>query len=158
MDLSIILSDYSYPKEQPEEGWEQTMAYIDANRDWDVANQCYKVDFKTVKDTPLSECRIYQRGVYLIVEYNGIVFYWEHNRSSTNYLDTACTMLRPDKPAKWKTLGILMSLRQCCRECIAQGWNIEDRYMIEGITRQQCLEFLSIGRKYDKQHHGQATF
>lgn len=141
----------------PDETAAVTMAYIDSNRAWDVTNQVYKVDFATVKDTPLTDCMVYQRGLYIIVELNCIIHYWEHTHG-TNYLQVAIDMIGIDKPAKWKTLGALITLRQCCRECIAQGWGIEDDYFYQQLSESQYREFLRIGRSRDKVHHGSNTF
>lgn len=141
----------------PDENSTDTMAYIDSARDWDIANQVYRVRLATVKDTPLTECRVYQRGPYVIVELNGIVHYWEHTDGSC-YLKTAIDMIDSARPAKWKTLGALITLRQCCRECIAQGWGIEDDYFYRPLSESQYREFLRLGRSRDKVHHGSNTF
>lgn len=140
-----------------DETWQETMAYIQANRVWDTANQRYKFDYRTVMHTPLTDCRIYDRGIYTIVEHNGVVHYWENTKGS--YLMQAILIIDPSVPKKWKTLDALITLRQCCRECMAQGWEVDiDRYFVPGISEARFREFLSIGRKKDKIHHGQSTF
>lgn len=124
---------------------DDTMAYIHAVR-----------SLKPIPKVPTTDCRIYQRGKYIIIEYNDQVQYWEHIGYYC-YLEDALYYMNPDQPAKWKTLDRLITLRQAIRENTAQWMCLED-LLFEGMTLKDYDTFIGIARVYDKRHHGHETF
>ncbi|MGV3464147.1 MAG: hypothetical protein ACO1OT_02505 [Heyndrickxia sp.] len=79
---------------------DDTMSYVHANR-----------NLVPTPRVPLTYYYIYQRGKYILVEYNLQVHYWEHIGHGC-YLEEALYYMEPDKPASWKTLDRLVIFRQ----------------------------------------------
>ena|SRR5579872_2461385 len=138
----------TFPVINADESTDVTIKWLDEN--YDRAEQ---------EGVLLSECKIYQRGKYIVVEFgNGKIGYYEHDGKYCYILD-AIEYMKPEVPAKWKTLDKLATFRQAIRECTAQGMGLEDLYQFgEGITQEQYKEFISVVRVYDKRHHGSVTF
>jgi len=114
---------------------------------------------RDVKDYPLSDCKIFQRGKYVIIATaEGKVAYYEHDGDYC-YILEAIEFMKPERPAKWKTIGRITTFRQAIRENRAQGMALEDLYRYDdGITFSQYKEFISVARVYDRRHHGSVTF
>jgi hypothetical protein len=127
------------------ESTDDTMAYVHANRSFGPAPR-----------VPLTDCYIYQRGKYILIEYNLQVQYWEHIGYYC-YLEDALYYMRPDLPAKWKTLDRLLIFRQALRENTAQWMCLEDM-LHENMSQKEFETFIGIARVYDKRHHGHETF
>lgn len=104
----------------------------------------------------LVDCRFYQRGKYMIVEYLDKVYYWEHVGEHC-YLVDAIHYMNLDLPARWKTLRRLITFRQAIRENYAQGMGLED-LLKENITWSAFNEFIDTARLYDKRKYGVQTF
>lgn len=136
------------------EATEVTMQFIEENRNWSVEKQAYKTDDNCKAN--LSECKIYKRGQYFILEHAGIIHYWEHDGNYC-YLQDAIHYMNPDKPAKWKTLNKLITFRQAIRENNAQ-WMALDDLLKENITEREFVQFINTARVFDKRHHGTETF
>lgn len=107
-------------------------------------------------DILLSDCQIYQRGKFLIIEHEGKIYYSEH-AGIYCYLEDAIHFMNPDKPKKWKTLERLTTFRQAIRENYAQGMGLDD-LLHENISFSTFKEFMKVSRVFDKRHHGQETF
>lgn len=140
----------------PDESIEATREYISQNQNWDVPNQRYRKPEAENIDPPLTECKIYKRGRYFIIEHNGIVHYDEHDGKYC-YIEDALHYMNPDRPAKWKTLQKLITFRQAIRENNAQ-WMALDDLLKENITEKEFKDFINTARVFDKRHHGQETF
>ena len=138
------------PLVHPDEPTEDTVKWHDANWVEDGFNE---------KKILLSDCKIYQRGNYIIIEVpGGKVAYREHIGNYCYILD-AIEYMKPEVLAEWKTLQRLTTFRQAIRECTAQGMGIEDLYQIDkGINFEEYNEFIKVARVYDKRHHGSLTF
>ena len=99
--------------EAEKEEWKETMKYIESKRNWDVENQRYRIppekEDEIERTTNLSECKIFWRGKYLIVEHNDMVHYWDSFPYC--FLKQAVEFMELEKPAKWKTIHRLISLR-----------------------------------------------
>lgn len=140
----------------PDEPVEETMKFIEANRNWSVEKQAYKVPECKAQ---LSECNIYQRGMYLILEHNGIIHYWE--RISTNYpfFQMAIDFMEPDIPKKWKTCDRLIALREAIRQTeVNHCGYVEDILKGRTMTQVRYNLFMRLSRAQDLEHHGQHTF
>lgn len=138
-----------------------TMKYIESKRNWDVENQRYRIppekENEIERTTNLSECKIFWRGEYLIVEHNDMVHYWDSFPYC--FLKQAVEFMELEKPAKWKTIEKLISLRMgirqtevnCCGyvETILEG---------EKMTLKLYRKFMRFARAQDLQHHGSHTF
>lgn len=138
------------PVLNPDEPTDITVKWHDEN--W--------IDKKTsTKKILLSECKIYQRGNFIIIEVpGGKVAYREHVGQYCYILD-AIQYMMPETPGTWKTLDKLTTFRQAIRECAAQGMGLEDMYQIDrGISQEQYKEFIKVARVYDKRHHHAITF
>jgi hypothetical protein len=141
----------------PDEKWELTMEFISSKRNWDVENQLYRrPDLEDCK-AKLSDCQFYWRGNYLIVEYDGIVHYWECGER--NYFRVAIELIDLDRPANWKTLDLLLSLRMGIRQtesnCCGYVESVLDG---EVMTLNLYNKFMKLARAQDRQHHGSSTF
>ncbi len=144
-------------KEDPTE----TMKYIASKRNWDVENQRYRIppekEIEIERTTNLSECKIFWRGKYLILEHNDLVHYWDFFPYC--YLKQAVEFMELEKAAKWKTIDKLISLRDgirqtevnCCGyvEAILEG---------EKMTLKLYMKFMRFAKAQDLQHHGSHTF
>ena len=139
----------------------ETMEYIESKRNWNVAKQSYRIppeeENAIEKSTIITKEMVYWRGQYLIIEHNNMVHYWEHQDGC--YLREAAIFIDMDKPAKWKTIEKLISLRMgirqtevnCCGyvETILEG---------EKMTLELYRKFMRFARAQDLQHHGSHTF
>lgn len=136
-----------------------TLKFIEANRNWSVEKQSYKDPALENCKAELSECEIYQRGNYIIVQHDAIVHYWEHAQTNYPYLKIAIYYMEIDKPRKWKTLDRLIALRMGIRQTEANccGY-VED--VLEGKTMTQAgyNYFMALARAQDLAHHGSHTF
>ena len=144
-------------KEKPAE----TMRFIQSKRNWDVGNQRYRIPVKAEneieRNTNLSDCKIYFRGEYLILEHNDMIHYWDSFPYC--FLKQAVEIMQLEKHKKWKTIDKLISLREgirqtevnCCGyvETILEG---------EKMTLALYRKFMRIAREQDLQHHGSHTF
>lgn len=128
----------------PDESWQITQEFIDSR---------YRSDGREVL---LSEASIYQRGKYIIVEYNEQVYYSEHVGHYC-YIEDALHYINPDRPAKWKTIGRLITLRQAVRENTAQWMGLDD-LLKENISFKDYQKFIRTARVFDERHHGSVTF
>lgn len=108
--------------EFPEETAEETMKYIDKNKNWSYFLQDYKIPIKEETSIENSvnifDAKIYLRGQYFIVEYNNMVHYWEHS-ALKNF--TRAYELLSGKKENWKTIAILSKLASSLREIKASG-------------------------------------
>ncbi len=144
-----------------------TMAFIEAHRNWDYQNQKYRLSKEEEKrhnKAKLEDCDIYQRGKFLIVEYNNIVHYWERVESRYNFMDDAIYYIDLDRPAKWKTLERLISFREAIREtevnfCGYVNSILRDEYgNKKRMTFKLFKNFMLLARAHDLLHHGKNTF
>lgn len=144
-------------KEEPAE----TMKYIESRRNWQVTSQTYKIPVEkecNIEATAnLSQCKVYWRGDYLIVEHNDMVHYWDSFPYC--YLKQAIEFMEPEKPAKWKTLDKLISLRMGIRQTEVNGCGYVNS-ILEGkkMTLTVYNKFMKLAREHDYQHHGSHTF
>jgi len=147
--------------EHENEPREETMKYIESKRNWDVGNQRYRRppadEYKTERTTNLSECKIYWRGEYLIVEHNDMVYYWDS--APYCYLKQAVEFIQPEKPAQWKTIHALIRLRMGIRQTEVNCCGYVDD-MLEGkdMTKELYAEFMNLAEAHDIQHHGASSF
>lgn len=135
----------------------ETMKFIESKRNWDVANQCYrKPDAENCKAN-ISECKIYWRGEYLILEHDDIIHYWDSFPYC--FLKEAVEFFAPEKPAKWKTLDKLIDLRMGIRQTEVNlcGY-VETLLEGEKMTIKLYNKFMRLCRAQDLQHHGSHTF
>lgn len=142
------------------ESRENTMKYIDANRNWSVEKQAYKFPEAEKCNAELTECKIYQRGEYIILEHQKIVHYWEMATTNYPYFKMAIDLMQLDRPAKWKTLNRLISLRMGIRQTEVNccGY-VESILLQEGnISLKRFTEFMKLARCQDFTHHGCHTF
>ena len=135
----------------------ETMKFIESKRNWDVANQCYrKPDAENCKAN-ISECKIYWRGEYLILEHDDIIHYWDSFPYC--FLKQAVEFIAPENPAKWKTLDKLIDLRMAIRQTEVNLCGYVEM-LLEGekMTRKLYDKFMRLCREQDLQHHGSHTF
>lgn len=150
-----------FQQEFENEDPKETMKYIDSKRNWDVASQKYKIsekeEYLIERTTNISDCKIYFRGKYLILEHNDMVHYWDS--FPYNYFKQAVEFIEPEKPAKWKTMDRLISFRMGIRQTEVNccGY-VEDLLEGEKMTLKLYQEFMSLARAHDIQHHGSSTF
>lgn len=140
---------------------EATMAYIDSKRNWNVPNQCYRIPPDKVseieRNTNLSECKIYWRGKYLIVEHNDMVHYWDSFPYC--FLKQSIEFMELEKPAKWKTIDKLISLRMGIRQTEVNWCGyVESLLKGEKMTLALYNKFMRLARAHDILHHGSNTF
>ena len=143
----------------PNEDWELTMKFIDANRNWSVEKQAYKNPNAEKCKAELRDCQIYQRGNYIILEHEGIVHYWENADANYPYFRMAIEFMELSNPKKWKTLDKLIALRQGIRQTEVNWCGYVDDVLIDNqITLDRYNQFMSLARAQDFQHHGSSTF
>ncbi|MDR2915597.1 MAG: hypothetical protein LBV74_12320 [Tannerella sp.] len=141
-------------KETPEE----TIKFIESKRNWDVANQRYRNPDAENCHAPVSECDIYWRGQYLIIEHENIIHFWESDGYYC-YLKQAVDLFRIDIPAKWKTIDKLISLRMAIRQTEVNLCEyVSDMLIGKKMTLQLYSQFMQLAREQDFEHHGQHTF
>ncbi len=150
------MENYKIPTELENEPVEETMAYINANQNWDVNAQAYKVPDRVLL-TNLAECKIYFRGVYLILEHNGIIHY--HESGVNSYFHQAVDFMDLQNPKGWKSMEKLISLRQGIRQTEANlcGY-VDDILRPYKITLAIYNQFMRLARAHDVAHHGEPTF
>lgn len=144
-------------KEDPKE----TIDFIQSKRNWDTENQKHRIPLEKEREiertTNLSECKIYWRGEYLIVEHNNMIHYWDSFPCC--YLKQAVEFMQLEKPAKWKTLDKLISLRMGIRQTEVNGCGyVEAILEDEEMTLKLYQKFMRLARAHDIQHHGSPTF
>jgi hypothetical protein len=106
----------------------------------------------------LQNCKIYQRGKYIVIEHQDKILYYEHDGEYCFILD-AIEYIKPENPDTWKTVGALVTFRQAIRECTQQAMGLEDLYQFDdGINLGQFNHFIATARVYDERHHGSVTF
>lgn len=139
----------------------ETMKYIESKRNWDVANQRYRIPPEKEKEieatTNINECKIFWRGQYLIIEHNNMVHYW--NRFPCCFLKQAVEFMEPENPAKWKTIDKLIALKIGIRQTEVNGCGyVESILEGEKMTLKLYNKFMRFARAQDLQHHGSHTF
>lgn len=143
----------------PNETPEQTMEFINANRNWSVEKQAYKVPTAEISKAELTECKLYQRGKYIILEHNGIVHYWEQADTNYPYFQMAIEYMELDNPKKWKTLDKLISFRQGIRQTEVNWCGyVDDVLTGNKMTLDRYNHFMELARAQDLNHHGSHTF
>jgi hypothetical protein len=80
----------------------------------------------------------------------------ESTATPYRYMCEAWCILIHGQSAKWKTVGMLRTLRQAIREHSAQMMPID--LPPGGAGLNAVRKFLAIARHYDAVHHGQQTF
>lgn len=140
---------------------EDTMAYIESKRNWDVANQCYRIPLEKKNEiertTNLSECKIYWRGEFLILEHNDMVHYWDSFPHC--FLKQAVEFMDLENPDKWKTIDKLISLRMGIRQTEVNSCGYVDTLLVdEKMTLKLYEKFMRFARAHDLRHHGEHTF
>lgn len=138
-----------------------TMQYIESKRNWDVKNQKYRIPIEQIKKlertTSLNECKIFWRGKYLILEHNDIIYYWDFFPYC--FLKQAVELMELEKPAKWKTIDRLISLRMGIRQTEVNGCGYVDSILKhERMALKLYNKFMRFARAQDLQHHGSHTF
>lgn len=146
-----------YETEAPKE----TMKYIDSKRNWDVENQRYRIPNKEEREiervTNLAECKIFWRGEYLLIEYNGMVHYWDSFPYC--FFKQAVEFMELAKPRKWKTIDRLISLRMGIRQTEVNSCGfVESVLEGEKMTLKLYQKFMRLARAQDYRHHGAHTF
>lgn len=135
----------------------KTMAFIDSKRNWDVANQCYRIPEAEYCKANIEDCKIFWRGEFLILEHNDIIHYWDSYPYC--FLKQAVEFINPDKPAKWKTLDKLISLRMGIRQTEVNHCGYVDLLLVdEKMTLKLYRKFMRKARAQDLWHHGSHTF
>jgi hypothetical protein len=150
---------FEIKKIKTNESSDKTMEFIDKNRNWSVKEQKYRFPDAEKCKVPLTECEIYQRGDYIILEHNKIVHYWEFADSNYPYFQMAIELIELDKPKKWKTLDKLISFRAAIRQTEVNccGY-VDDIIRGNKMTLKLFNEFMFLARKQDYEHHGSHTF
>lgn len=139
------------------ESQEETMKFIDSKRNWDVANQRYRKPENEICKANLSECKIYWRGKYLILEHDDTIHYWDSFPYC--FLKQAVEFMELDKYHKWKTLDKLIDLRMAIRQTEVNGMGyVEDLLQGQEMTLSLFKKFMKLSRIQDLQHHGSHTF
>jgi hypothetical protein len=149
---------YTIPVTHEGEPAKETMKFIDEKRNWDVENQCYRKAEAEKSKTNLSDCKVYWRGEYLVLEdHDGIIHYWDSFPYC--FLKQAVEFMQLEKPAKWKTLDKLIAFRCAIRQTEVNGCGYVDD-LLEGTEMTFSLynEFMRLARAQDLQHHGSNTF
>ena len=136
---------------------EKTMAFIQSKRNWDTANQRYRYPKAENLKVNIEDCKIYWRGDFLILEHNDIIHYWDSYPYC--FLKQAVEFIAPEKPAKWKTLDKLISLRMGIRQTEVNHCGYVDLLLVdEKMTFKLYQKFMRKARAQDLQHHGSHTF
>lgn len=145
-------------RKQINEITEDTMAFIDSKTNWDVKNQCYRKPQAEICKVPLSDCKIYWRGKYLILEYDDIIHFWESDGAYC-FLKRAVELMQLDNLPKWKTLDKLISLREAVRQTEVNLCGFVDDILLgKKMSLKLYREFMRLARQQDLEHHGQYTF
>jgi hypothetical protein len=140
-------------KEDPKE----TMAYIDSKRNWDVKNQQYRKPEAENCKANISECKIYWRGEYLILEHDNIIHFWDSFPYC--FLKQAVEFIEPEKSAQWKTLDKLIAFRDAIRQTEVNHCGFVDDLLVnKKMTLARYQEFMELSRAQDLIHHGSHTF
>ena len=147
--------------ERKKESPEETMKYIESKRNWDVKNQRYKIppekEYEIERTTNLSDCKIFWRSIYLIIEHNDMVHYWDCLPYC--FLKQAVEFMELEKRAKWKTIDKLISLRMAIRQTeVNYCGYVDDILEREKMTLALHRKFMRLARAQDLQHHGINTF
>ena len=145
----------------PEEPALETMKFIESKRNWSIRKQAYKIppqdEHRIEYYTKLTECRIYYRGKYLILQRGDMIHYWDSEPYC--FLELAVSYMRLDKAANWKTLHRLITLRMGIRETeVACLGYVEDILSEEVMTYKLYKHFIRLARAHDLLHHGSSTF
>lgn len=155
-----LKKEFHFIIEKEDETPEETMEYIESKRDWTVKSQSYRFSpeqRRIERATNLSKCKIYFRGKYLLLEHNNTVHYWDSNPYC--FLKQAVVFMQLEKPAKWKTIGKLISLRMGIRQTEVNGCGyVETILEGEKMTYKLYRKFMRIARAQDYHHHGSHTF
>ena len=149
---------YTIPVTNEGEPAKKTMQFINAKRNWDVANQCYRKPEAEQSKTNIADCKIYWRGEYLVLEdYDSIIQFWDFFPYC--FLKQAVELMQLDKTAKWKTLDKLIAFRDAIRQTEVNWCGYVDD-LLEGneMTFMLYKEFMQLARAQDLQHHGSHTF
>ncbi len=102
----------------------------------------------------VADCNIFQRGKYIVIEYNQEVYYSEHIGTYC-YIANAIDLIKPAIRKEWKNLARLLKLRQALRENTAQAMGL-DHILAEGLTLHTYNLFVSNARALD--HHPTTYF
>ena len=144
---------------EPKEDLDATMKFIDAHRNWNVETQSYRDPEAENCKAPLTECELYKRGKYIILEHKGIVHYWELAETNYPYFQMAIDLMELEKPQKWKTLDKLISFRHAIRQTEVNLCGIVDAVFEDfPMTLERYNHFMKVARSQDYQHHGSHTF
>lgn len=142
-----------------DEAFDKTIEFIEANRNWSVEKQDYKVPEAENCKAELTECKLYQRGEYIILEHNSIIHYWEKVDNNYPYLQMAINLMELDKPKRWKTLDKLISLRMAIRQTEVNLCGYVDMVFTNNkMTLGRYNHFMELARTQDLEHHGSHTF
>lgn len=147
----------------PTESIDNTNEFIDQNRNWSVEKQEYKLSEKFLNFQKLTDCDLYQRGEYIILQYKNTVLYWEKANTYYPYFQEAIAYLELEKPRKWKTAGRLIALRQAIRETSANlAFPYDLLHNENGSKKTMTLNryemLMEYARTIDLEHHGYNTF
>lgn len=139
----------------------ETSAFIDTKRNWDVAGQRYKippeVESEIERNTNLSECKIYWRGKFLIVEHDDIIHYWDSFPYC--FLKQAVEFMDLGNTATWKTLDKLIALRMGIRQTEVNHCGYVEAILVgKKMTLSIYNVFMRLARAQDLKHHGSHTF
>lgn len=159
--LGNIKQEFKIPAYFEEEEHIETMKFIESKRNWDVEKQRYRIPVKEAakiaRTTNLSDCKIYWRGAYLILEHNEMIHYWDSFPYC--FLKQAVEFMELEKFAKWKTLDKLISLRMGIRQTEVNSCGFVDIILVDKkMTKPRYEEFMRLARAQDYQHHGSHTF
>lgn len=149
MDIKRILIN------EPEE---ETIAFIESKRNWDVKRQCYRFPEENFRHIPISECDIFWRGEFLMIEYNGIIHYWEYSGRYC-FLEQAINLFEINIPLKWKTMDKLISFRMAIRQTEVNLCGYVDKLLVgKRMSLKLYNQFMKVSRQQDLEHHGVRTF
>ena len=97
--------------------------------------------------------------MYLIIEHDGILHFWEMISTNYPYFQMAIDFMRPEIPNVWKTCDRLIALRNAIRQTEVNHCGYVEE-MLEGkpMTQVRYNLFMRLSRAQDLQHHGQHTF
>lgn len=144
------------------ESCDNTNRFIESKRDWNTKTQTYRLtreEQKQHNNANLQDCKIYQRGKYLIIEYNDIIHYWEYIDNPYNFFEQAIHYMELEKPAKWKTLERLIDLRMAIRQTEVNCCGFVETILDENkMSLNTYNYFMRLARKQDLEHHGTHTF
>jgi len=137
------------PQVLPDEPWQQTLSYIEDHP-----------GPREIPATPLSFCRIYWRGQFLLLEdhASGMVLYSEHS-SAYNFFLQAVLLFDIGFPASWKTADRLVAFRMAIRQTEVNLCGLVES-MLVGVPMSRALydDFMRAARAQDLEHHGSNTF